>query len=198
MEAVDVVGVVTLIALNLCYHHLGVHNGIFAETLIDTWPTGVTAQVNNGVIYPGTVGSTTFVGCYLGSSLNQFRIKRGTHIDRLGEQSSTLHVGDAVVMVETIDIGDAEILHRLFLNKSNPLQPLVNSWSTGAWGIENRTHLPFGNKCVEHGLVQFPYAFGVALVDVNGVVAEFLDNLFIGLLQQFLQFCFRSTILLHD
>ena len=48
-----------------------------------------------------------------------------------------------MVMIEAIDIGDTEILHRLLLNERDPFLPLLYAGGTGAWGIEDRAHFPF-------------------------------------------------------
>ena len=111
MILVDMVGVVALIALNLCYHHLRVDNGILAKALVDTRPAWVAAQVDDGVVHPWAVGCTALVGSNLGADASQFGIKRCSQIDGLGEQRSALNVGHTVVVVQTVDIGNANIFH---------------------------------------------------------------------------------------
>ena len=150
---VNMIGVITLVALDFCHHHLGVHNGVLTETLVDTRPSWVTTQVNDWIVYPGTVGGAALIGGNLCTDANQFRIKRGSHIDRLGEECSALSIGDAMVMVETIDVWYTDIFHRFLLNQANPFLPLLNTGGTGARGIQYGTDFPLRDQCVEHHLV---------------------------------------------
>ena len=161
MEAVNVVGVVALIALDFCHYHLGIDYGILAEALPDAGPAGVTAQIHHGVIDPGTVGSTTLIGRNLCHLAGQCGIERGTQVDGLREERSALRIGDAVVVVESIDIGNADILHGLLLNEANPLLPLLYGSGTCSRGIEDGADLPLGDERVEHGLVELPDAPGI-------------------------------------
>ena len=142
MEAVYVVVVLSLITLDLCHHHLCIEDGILAEALIDTGPAGIAAQVYDGVIHPRTVGCTTLVSRNLCTTEGQIGIEGGAEVDGLREEGTALSVGDTVVVVETIDIGDTQILHRLLLNQTDPLLPLIHLRGTGAGGIQDRTYLP--------------------------------------------------------
>ena len=197
VEAVDMVVVVALIALDLCCHHLTVDDGILAEALVDTRPTGIAAQVHNGVIHPRTVGCATFIGRNLSTPEGQVCIKRSTEVDGLREERASCCISHTMVMVETIDIGNAQILHRLLLNQTDPLLPLVDTGCAGTRSIQNRTHLPLGNQRVKHRLVKFPNAFGIALVEIDGEIAEPVDNLLIRQLHHFVNFLGRTTILLE-
>ena len=171
MILIDVVGIITLIALDLGFHHPRIENGIFAEALIDSGPAGITTEVNNGVIYPRTVTGTTLIGGDLSTCPGNLRIERGTDIDRLREECSTLYIGHAVVMVKTVDVRDADIFHRLLLDKTDPLLPLGNRRSTGSRSIEDGAHLPFGNDRIEHDLVDLPRPFRGPFIDIHGVAA---------------------------
>ena len=105
------VGIVTLIAFDFGFHHTGVHDGVFAEALIDTWPTGIAPQVDNGIVNPGAVGGTAFVGCNLSPTQSQLGIERSREVDRLWKERSLLGVGDAVVVVESVYVGYTQVLH---------------------------------------------------------------------------------------
>ena len=102
-----------------------------------------------------------------------------------------------MVVIQTIDIRNTQILHRLFLNQLNPLLPLGYCWSLCARCIQDRSHLPLRDKCIEHLLVQFPNTLGITLIDIYWESTQLVDNLLVGHLQQILDFCFRSAILLH-
>ena len=143
VEAVYMVVVLSLIALDLCNDHFRVEDGIFAEALIDTRPAWIAAQVHYGVVNPRTVGCTTLVCRNLCPTECQIGIERSTEVNGLWEESAALGIGHTMVVVETIDIGDAEIFHRLLLNEGDPLLPLLYAGGTGAWGIEDRAYLPF-------------------------------------------------------
>ena len=100
-------------------------------------------------------------------------------------------------MVETVDIGNAEILHRLLLDELYPLLPLSNGRSSGARGIQDGAYLPFRDEGVEHGLVELPHSFGLSLIDIHGIAAEALENLCIGQLEYGLDFRLWRAVLLH-
>ena len=134
---VDMIVVITLISSDLCHHHFGVHDGVLTETLIHTRPTGIATQIHHWVIHPRTVGCTTLVSRNLCTSASQFWIKRGTQVDRLREEGTTYSIGHTVVVIQTVDIGDAQILHRLLLNLRDPLLPLLHRSGTGTWGIQD-------------------------------------------------------------
>ena len=191
------VGVVTLIALNLGNHHLAVQDSILAKALINTGPAWVATQVDNRVVNPRAVGCTTLVGGNLCTNPNQVGIKRSSHIDGLREERSPLCICDAVVMVESVDIRNTEIFHRLLLNQTDPILPLFNTRSAGAGGIQDRAHLPLRNQRVEHCLIEFPDALRVALIDIDRIAAESVDNLLVSHLQQFLQLSLSCSVLLQ-
>ena len=75
VETVDMIIVLALVAFDFSHYHLSVQDGILAKTLIDARPAGITAQVNDGVIYPRTVGGTAFVGSNLCTPESQFCIE---------------------------------------------------------------------------------------------------------------------------
>ena len=184
MVLAEVVGIVALITCNLGLNHTRIDDGIFAETFPDTRPTRVTTQVEHRIIHPGAVGRTALVGGDFGHLLCQGDVERSAEVDGLREKCSALHVGYAVVVVKAIDVGDAEVLHRLCLNLRNPALPLLNS-SGLSRGIEHRAHLPFADGGVEHGLVEFPRTLGVAREDVKSIAAHTLHDLFVGEFQHF-------------
>ena len=103
--------VLSLITLDLCHHHLCIEDGILAEALIDTGPAGIAAQVYDGVIHPRTVGCTTLVSRNLCTTEGQIGIEGGTEVDRLREEGTALGVGDTVVVVESVYVGYAQVLH---------------------------------------------------------------------------------------
>ena len=107
VELVNMIVVLTLITLDLCYHHLRVEDGILTKALIDTRPTGVATQVYYRVINPGAVGCTTLISRNLCTTEGQFGIKRCTQVDRLWEKGSSLGIGHTMVVVKAIDIRDA-------------------------------------------------------------------------------------------
>ncbi len=197
VELVDMIWVVALIAFDFSHHHLRIHDGIFAEALPDARPTRVTAQVHHGIIHPRTVGCTALVSRNLCTSTRQLCIKCRAEVNRLGEQCATHSISHAVVVVQSVDIGDAEILHRLLLNQPNPLLPVVFAGSTRTRGIQNRTHLPLRDEGVEHRLVEFPHTLGVALIDIHRESTQPVDNLLVSLTQNLVNFCFRAAILLQ-
>ncbi len=100
-------------------------------------------------------------------------------------------------MVETVDVGDADILHRLLLNQADPLLPLIDGGGTGAGSIQDGAYLPLRDERVEHRLVELPHALGLALIDIYGIVAELVDNLSVGHLHHLFEVGSRSTVLLH-
>ena len=197
VETVDVVVILALIALDLCSHHLRVDDGILAKALVDTRPTRVTAQVDDRVIHPRTVGSTTLVGRDLCANACQFGVESRTQVDGLWEERATCRIGDAMVVVEAVDIRDAQILHRLLLNQTDPLLPLFHAGSTGARGVEDRTHLPLRDQRVEHRLVELPHTLGIALVDIDRESTQLVDDLLIGHLQHGGDLLVGATILLQ-
>ena len=79
-------------------------------------------------------------------------------------------------MVESIDVGDAEVLHRLLLDETNPLLPLVDGVGTSAGSIEDAAHLPFGEERVEHGFVELPLAVGAILAHDVEIELEHLSD----------------------
>ena len=179
MILVDMIRVVTLIALNLCCHHLRIDDGIFAKALIDARPAWVTAQVDNRIIHPWAIGCTTFVGSNLCTHPNQFGVKRSGHIDWLRKQRTTLRIGYAMVVVETVDVRNADMLHRLLLNQLYPLLPLCHRCCPSAWCVQYRAHLPFRYQRVKHGLVELPLAIGIVLAHDVEVQLQHLANLLV-------------------
>ena len=101
-------------------------------------------------------------------------------------------------MVESIDIGDAQILHRLLLDQLYPLLPLLYAWCASARSIQYRANLPLRDQRIEHSLVELPYSLGIALINVYRESAQFVDNLLICHLQHLVYFTFRSAILLQN
>ena len=196
MVLVDMVGIITLITLDLGFHHTCIDNGILAETLPDTGPTGITTQVNHGVVHPRTVTCTTLICCNLSTCSGKLCIERSTDIDRLREKGSVLDIGHTMVMIKTIDIWDAEVLHRLLLNNTNPLLPFTHTRGTGTWSVKDGANLPFGDKRIKHGLVELPYPFGLALVDIHREATQSVDDLLISQLQHVVDILGRTSILL--
>ena len=177
----QVVGVVSLIAVNLGLRHAGVDNGILAEALPDAAPSRVAAEVEHGVVDPRTVAGAALIGCGLGHGLSQRGVERGSQVDGLGEEGSCLRVGDAVVVVKAVDVGNAHALHRLLLNQTDPVLPLVDGGCSGAGRIENGAHLVFRDDGVEHGFVELPFAVGaVAAHDVEVQLKHLTDFLVKG------------------
>ena len=111
METVDVVIVLTLIASDFGYYHLRVYDGVLAKTLIHARPARIAAQIYYRIVHPWAVSCTTLIGSNLCTSEGQFGVERGTQVDGLGEECSALSISDTVIMVESVDIGDAQILH---------------------------------------------------------------------------------------
>ena len=102
-----------------------------------------------------------------------------------------------MVVVETINVRDTQILHRLLLDERDPLLPLLNAGGTGARSIEDRSHLPLGDQRVEHRLVKLPYSLGFTFIDIHREVAQLVDNLLIRHLQYGLRLRCRTSILLE-
>ena len=195
---VDMIVVITLITSDLCHHHLSVYNGILTETLIHTRPARIATQIHHRVKHPGTVGCTTLISRNLRTSTSQFWIKRSTEVDRLREKGSTLRISHTVVVIQTIDIRDAQILHRLLLNLRDPLLPLLHRSGTGTWGIQDRAHLPLRDQCIEHHLIDLPETTGFTLIDIHREGTQQVDDLLISLTQHIVYLCLRSAILLQD
>ena len=168
MVATQVIGIVALIALDLGFHHASVHNGILTEAFIDAWPARVATEVDHGVINPRTVGGAAFVSRNLCTRAGELGVKRCSEVDGLREERARLRVGHTVVMVEAVDVRNADILHRLLLDELNPLLPLLHSGGTRARCIQDATHLPILDDRVEHLLVHLPRAIGaIAAHDVE-------------------------------
>ena len=143
MVFVDVVGVIALIAFDLGLHHTGVDDGILAETLPDAGPAGVAAEVNHGVIHPRTVGGAALVSGDLSTDAGQFGVERSPEVDGLWEERTALNIRHAVVVVETIYVGNPDVLHRLFLDDLNPFLPLFEGGCPRAWCVQDGSHLVF-------------------------------------------------------
>ena len=192
MIATQVVGIVALIALDLGFHHASIHNGILAEALVDARPARVTTEVDHGVINPRTVGSTAFVSSNLCTRAGEFGVKRCCEVDGLREERACLRVGHTVVMVEAVDVRNADILHRLLLDELNPLLPLLHSGGTRARCIQDATHLPILDDRVEHLLVHLPHAIGaIAAHDVEVQFQHLPDFL----IERHLRQCFLHFLL---
>ena len=82
-------------------------------------------------------------------------------------------------MVQSVDVRDADILHRLLLNQANPLLPLLHRSRSGTRCIEYRAHLPFRDTGVEHRLVQLPNSVGIVLAHDVEVQLQHLTNLLV-------------------
>ena len=197
MILVDMVGIVALITLDFCFHHTAVHDGILAEALPHAGPAGITAQVHHGVVHPRTVARTTLVCRYLCTCTCQFRVERCTDVDRLGEQRTTGRIGHAVVVVQSVDIGNAEVFHRLLLNEWYPLLPLFHAGGTGTGGIQDGAHLPFRDQRVEHHLVQLPHPLRITFIDIYGVAAQLVNDLLVRHLQHGVDVRLWTSVLLQ-
>ena len=160
--ASQVVRVVALIALNLGLSHTGVYDGVLAEALPDAWPSRVAAQVEHGIVNPRAVACTALVGRYLSPAESQLRIERGRQVDGLREERACLRIGDTMILVQSVDIGDADVLHRLLLNQAYPLLPLLDGSGFRARRVQDGANLVFADDGVEHRLVQYPLALAVA------------------------------------
>ena len=192
MIATQVIGIVALIALDLGFHHASVHNGIFAEALVDAWPARVAAEVDHGVINPRAVSCAAFVSRNLCPGAGELGVKRCCEVDGLREERARLRVGHTVIMVEAIDVRNADILHRLLLDELNPLLPLLDGGGTRARCIQDATHLPILDDRVEHLLVHLPCAIGaIAAHDVE-VKFKHLPDL---LIERHLRQCFLHFLL---
>ena len=111
MVFVQVVGVVALVAIDFGLGHTGIDDGILAETLPDARPSWVATQVDDRVVDPRAVSGPAFVGANLGASTCQLRVERCRQIDRLWKQRSALGVGDPMVMVQSVNVRNAYMLH---------------------------------------------------------------------------------------
>ncbi len=98
-----------------------------------------------------------------------------------------------MVVVKTVDTGNADVLHRQFLNHRNPFLPLFYAGSTATRSIQNATHLPLGNEGIEHLLIETPGALGGVVEDIEAVLVCQSDDFLIRHLQCLLYFRLRTT-----
>ena len=67
----------------------------------------------------------------------------------------------------------------------------------GTRGIQDGAHLPLGDERVEHHLVEFPDALGIALIDIDGETAQLIEDLLIRQFYHGLDLFVRTTVLLE-
>ncbi len=171
------VGVRALVAFHLGHGHAGIHQRVLAETFPDTGPAGIAAQVGDGVVDPGTVGGAALVGSDAGHLAGQFGVERRGEVDGLREHDATLHVGRAVIVVKTIDGGDADVFHRQLLDGRNPVLPLLERAGVCAGSVKERSWLPFLYHRVEASLVEGPFRRACAPVRMAEHVEVQLEHL---------------------
>ena len=179
VEGVDVVGVLALVSLNLCHHHLRVHHGVLAEALPNTRPSGVAPQVHHRVVHPGAVRGSALVGRNLGPPSYQFGIERRRHVDGLRKERPPHGVRHAMVVVQSVDVGNAQVFHRLPLYEPYPVAPFLYGTRARARCIQYRAHLPPAYNGVQHLLVQAPDALVVVLSHNVKVQLQHLSNLLV-------------------
>ena len=125
VEGIHTVAVVALESTDGSTTHNGIDQCVLTEVLPDTRPAGIAAQVDCRAERPGAVGSTRLIARDTSGLLGQRSVERGTHIDVLREERSTLCIGCAVIHVQTIETGDANLLHRHLLNTADHLLPTL-------------------------------------------------------------------------
>ena len=119
------VGVLALISQHLGLHHACIDDGILAETLPDARPSLVPTEVDDGIIHPRTVSCTALVCRHLSHLSCQFGVERCSEVYGLWKENAPLNICHAVVVVETVDVGYSDVLHRLLLYLSYPVFPLL-------------------------------------------------------------------------
>jgi len=177
MVFANMVGVIALIAFDGSLDHACIDDGVLAIALPDTRPARVATQIDGGIVDPRAVGRAGLVGIDGRSHLGQLRIERGCDVDGLWKKRATLYIGGAVVIVKTIDTGNADMLHRLFLDGLDNALPLVDGLGARGRSVEDRANLVFLKYGVEGVLVDFPYHLGVAGIDVEIVFLQLLDHI---------------------
>ena len=158
MLLVNMLRVVALESQGLHASHLSIHIAVFAKVLPDTRPAGIASEVDGGAERPGHADGTCLVSGGLGNLEGYIAVERCTDIDVLREQRTTLSVGGTVVLVQSEDTGDANVLHGQFLDVADDLLPLLGGRCTGVGRIQDGANLVLAEQRVSLGTVNVEHA----------------------------------------
>ena len=174
---VNVLRVAALKTEHLLASHLSTQVAVLAEVLPDTGPAGVAAQVDGGTEGPRYADGPGFISRRLSTLAGNIAVEGSRHVDVLRKQRTTLRVGRAVILVESEDTGNADVLHRELLNVGNNLLPLLGSRRTGVRSIQDRTYLILTEQRVGLGTVDVEHALRVVGAEEVGDQLHHLTNL---------------------
>ena len=149
--------VVTLETDGLHASHLCVHVAVLTEVLVDAGPAGVTSQVYRRTEGPGHADGTCLVCRSLCALSGYLAVEGSAHVDVLWEQRTPLRVCRAVILVQSEDAGNTDVLHRRFLDVADDLLPLLCRRCAGVRRVQHRSYLVFPEQRVSLRLVNVEY-----------------------------------------
>ena len=173
----DVIGVAALDGDRLDAGHLGLQVRIFAETLPDTGPARIAAQVHDGREHPRALCGPGLIGHGPAHREGIVAVEGGTEVDLLGIERTLDQIRGAVDHVQAIDARDTQHFHRLVLDLPDHGGGLLAGMGGVVHHVEDGTHFVFADD-----LVQFDRIDGFVRVVLNGHDGQ-LDQL-AGLLFQ--------------
>ena len=164
---VDVVGVLALETYNGFAAHFRVQVSVLTVILPHAGPTRVTTQVNHRSVCPRNASGTSLISRNSSTCAGQFTIERGTHVDALREERTTLRVGSTVDLVHTIDVGDTDFFHGLLLDALDDFLPLLGRLCHAVGHVQDGADLIFGDNAVQLGLVHLPPFLSLNALDAH-------------------------------
>ena len=178
MVEVEVVGVIALHALDRCGGHHGVHQRILAVALPHSGPAGVTSEVHGGGEGPGNHRGPGLVGGDFTDSGGIVAVEGRCDVDALGEEGRPVYVCRAVNLVEAVDAGYSDFLHRLLLDAGDYLPVFLPVGAGASWNVQDRAYLVFADDIVQHFLAEL---LGLPVGDhVDGQLGHLADFLLEG------------------
>ena len=114
-------------------------------------------KVDDRSKYPGYVAGLGFIGRDFGPPPHECPVEGSTHVVALREERGMLCVGGSVDLVDPVEAGNSDGLHRLLLKPAHKLLPHVGRGSVAKWRVEDGAHLVFINHVVEFLLVEAEY-----------------------------------------
>ncbi len=195
MILVDVVRVFALEAIDHRLAHLTAKVAILAEVLPDTWPTGITTEVNGRAVGPRHTHGTSLISGSLSRATCDLTIESGSHIDVLREEGSALGISRTVVLVETEDARNADALHRNLLDLRDVLFPLLGGWRTSVRSVEDGAYLVAREDGV--GLVLVDIEHAILVIGAEEVCHQFHHLTYLFLQGEFLQGLFYLSLYLR-
>ena len=136
----DMIGVGPLDGDGLHAGHLGLQVRILAPALPVARPAGIAAEVHDRGEHPRHLGGTGLVGHHTAHLEGVVTVEGGAEVDFLRIEGAVREVGGAMDHVQAVKAGNADVLHRAFLDLGDEGGRLLPVQGAVVHHVQDGTH----------------------------------------------------------